>query len=203
VSSSSGRRTRLRLAQSGVPDQQPAKRGARASEHDHSYRTRQGSAAYDTREPVDEVGTAEGSPFALLPRRVARPDGSGLDGRSQPAPLLIDSGVHSSHPGKLLRSSAFLCDRRVQWAECVGARDSFWVKNSRPNEEPGTLTRRSKDPRPLRLGVAVSMGTDAERYIGQVAYILPLMPPEVGLSTGTRFLRISCRLILEIPLTNI
>jgi hypothetical protein len=94
-------------------------------------------------------------------------------------------------------------DQRVQRAERVGARDSFWVKNSRPNEEPGTLTRRSKDPRPLRLGVAVSMGTDAERYIGQVAYILPLMPPEVGLSTGTRFLRISCRLILEIPLTNI
>jgi hypothetical protein len=45
------------------------------------------------------------------------------------------------------------------------------VKTPRPIEEPGTLTRRSKDPRPLRLGVAVKYGRDAEDYIGQVAYI--------------------------------
>jgi hypothetical protein len=46
------------------------------------------------------------------------------------------------------------------------------VKTPRPIEEPGTLTRRSKDPRPLRLGVAVKYDRDAEYYIGQVAYII-------------------------------
>jgi hypothetical protein len=62
----------------------------------------------------------------------------------------------------------------TQRAGCSGARGSFWVKTPRPIEEPGTLTRRSKDPRPLRLGVVVSMGTGAEWYIGQVAYIFRL-----------------------------
>jgi hypothetical protein len=38
-----------------------------------------------------------------------------------------------------------------------GAKSCFWVKTPRPIEEPGTLTRRSKDPRSLRLGVVVSM----------------------------------------------
>ena len=52
--------------------------------------------------------------------------------------------------------------RRVQRAGCGGAKSSFWVKTPRPIEEPGTLTRRSKDPRPLRLGVAVKYGRDAE-----------------------------------------
>ena len=46
------------------------------------------------------------------------------------------------------------------------------MKIPRPTEEPGTLTRRSKDPRPLRLGVAIHYGRDAEYYIGQVAYII-------------------------------
>ena len=45
------------------------------------------------------------------------------------------------------------------------------MKTPRPIEEPGALTRRSKDPRPLRLGVAVKYDRDAEYYIGQVAYI--------------------------------
>ena len=45
------------------------------------------------------------------------------------------------------------------------------MKTPRPIEEPGTLTRRSKDPRSLRLGVAVKYDRDAEYYIGQVAYI--------------------------------
>jgi hypothetical protein len=45
------------------------------------------------------------------------------------------------------------------------------VKTPRPIEEPGTLTRRSKDPRPLRLGVAVKYDRDAGYYIGHVAYI--------------------------------
>jgi hypothetical protein len=48
------------------------------------------------------------------------------------------------------------------------------VKTPRPIEEPGALTRRSKDPRSLRLGVAVKYSTDTEKYIGQVAYILAI-----------------------------
>jgi len=54
---------------------------------------------------------------------------------------------------------------------CGGARGSFWVKTARPIEELGSLTRRSKDPRPLRLGVAVKYDRGAEYYIGQVAYV--------------------------------